>query len=85
MSKTPIGLVKNQECPFARINLNELLEISFNSNFDCKCLQNYKQNQTVNTRTKKLLNLQELNFNKNPEYVNSDPNANIADSVNFNY
>ena len=44
-----------------------------------------KQNQAINTSTKKLLNLQELNFNKNPKYVNSDPNANIADPVNFNY
>ena len=79
-----------QEClaeafPFATIDLDELLEISFNSNFDCKCLQNHKQNQIINTSTKKLLNFQELNFNKNPEYVNSDPNPNIADPVNFNY
>ena len=79
-----------QEClvqafPFTRIDLDELLEISFSCNTDCKCLQNHKQNQTINTSTKKLLNLQELNFNKNPEYVNSDPNANIADPVNFNY
>ena len=79
-----------QEClvqafPFARIDLDELLEISFSCNTDCKCLQNHKQNQTINRSTKKLLNLQELNFNKNPEYVNSDPNANIVDPVNFNY
>ena len=63
----------------------ELLEISFNSNFDCKCLKDNKQNQAINTSTKKLLNLQELNFNKNPKYGDSGPNANIADPVNFNY
>ena len=79
-----------QEClaeafPFARSDLDELLEISFDSNFNCKCLKAHKQNQTINTSTKKLLNLQELNFNKNPKYVNSDPNANIADAANFNY
>ena len=79
-----------QEClaeafPFARSDLDELLEISFDSNFNCKCLKTHKQNQTINTSTKKLLNLQELNFNKNPKYVNSDPNANIADAANFNY
>ena len=35
-----------QEClaeafPFARTDLDELLEISFSSNFDCKCLKNH--------------------------------------------
>ena len=79
-----------QEClaeafPFARIDLDELLEISFNSNFNYKCLKTHKQNQTINASTKKLLNLQELSFNKNPNYVNSDPNANIADPMNFSY
>ena len=79
-----------QEClaeafPFARIDLDELLEISFNSNFNYKCLKTHKQNQTINASTKKLLNLQELSFNKNPKYVNSDPNANIADPMNFSY
>ena len=39
----------------------------------------------MNTSTEKLLNLQELNFNKNSKYANSDPNASIADPVNFNY
>ena len=79
-----------QEClseafPFARIDVDELLEISFNSNYDCKCLKNYKQDQAINTSTKNLLNLHKLYLNKNPKYVNSDPNANIADPVNFNY
>ena len=71
--------------PFTGIDLNELLDASFNSNYVCKCLQNHKQNPTFYKNTTKLLNLQELNFNKNPEYVNSDPYANIADPVNFNY
>ena len=70
---------------FARIDLDEILEISLNSNFDCKCLKNHKKKQTMNTSTKKLLNLQELNFKKNPKYANSDPNASIANPVNFNY
>ena len=79
-----------QEClaemfPIFRIDFNELLEISFNSNFDCKCLKNHKQYQTRKLSTKKLLKLQELNFNKNPKYAKSDPNANITDPVNFNY
>ena len=70
---------------FARIDLDEILEISLNSNFDCKCLKNHKKTQTMNTSTKKLLNLQELNFKKTPKYANSDPNASIANPVNFNY
>ena len=37
-------------------------------------LKNHKHNQAINTSNKKLLNLQELNFNKNPKYVNSDTN-----------
>ena len=69
-------------CPFSRINFNELFEISFNSNL---CLKNHKQYQTRKLSTKKLLKLQELNFNKNPKYAKSDPNANITDPVNFNY
>ena len=71
--------------PFTGIDLNELLEASFNSNYICKCLQNHKQKTSFHTSTNKLLNLQELNFNKNPEYANSDPYANIADPVNFDY
>ena len=71
--------------PFTGIDLNELLDVSFNSNYVCNCLQNHKQNPTFYKNTTKLLNLQELNFKKNPEYVNSDPYANIADPVNFNY
>ena len=71
--------------PFSRIDFDELLEISFNSSFDCKCLKNHKQYQTRKLSTKKLLNLQELNFNKNPKYAKSDPNGNITDPVNFNY
>ena len=60
-----------QEClaemfAFSRINFDELLEISFKSNFDCKCLKNHKQYQTRKLSTKKLLNLHELNFNKSP-------------------
>ena len=47
-------------------------------------MKNHKQNQTINSSTKRLLNLQELNFNKNPKYVSSDPNANIADPVDLN-
>ena len=39
----------------------------------------------MNTSTKNLLNLNKLNLNKNHKYVNRDPNANIADPVNFNY
>ena len=71
--------------PFTGIDLNERLDASFNSNYVCKCLQNHKQNPTFYKNTTKLLNLQELNFNKNPEYVNSDSYANIADPANFNY
>ena len=29
--------------PFTGLDLNELLEASFNSNYTCKCLQNHKQ------------------------------------------
>ena len=62
-----------QECllevfTFARIDLDELLEISFHSISGCKCLKNDKENQT-NTSAKKLLNVQGLSFSNNPKYI----------------
>ena len=66
--------------PYMKIDYEEILDLSYNSNYECNCSQFNKSN-ILEICTKKLLNLKELNFNKNPIFANIDPNLNLADPV----
>ena len=69
---------------FFEINNNDLLENYFNSNFSCKCHTN--RNMTINPeKDVKLLNLKELNFQKDSHYAQLDPDEHIDDPTEFKY
>ena len=70
--------------PYMKIDYEEILDLSYNSNYECNCSQ-FNKNNILEICTKKPLNLKELNFNKNPIFANKDPNFNLAGPVCFNY
>ena len=74
----------NEMFPYRKIDYEEILDLSYNSNYECNCSQ-FNKNNILEICTKKLLNLKELNFNKNPIFANKDPNFNLADPVCFSY
>ena len=71
--------------PFADIDLRDLIDLSFNSNYVCSCLENNKLKNNSEDFMKKIINLKELNFDKNQNYSNKDPNDHVIDPTNFDY
>ena len=71
--------------PFAEIDLRDLIDLSFNSNYICSCLENNKLKNNSEDFMNKIINLKELNFDKNQSYSNKDPNDHVIDPTNFSY
>ena len=71
--------------PFSEIDLGHLIDLSFNSNYICSCLENNKLKNNSEDFMNKIINLKELNFDKNQSYSNKDPNDHVIDPTNFNY
>ena len=71
--------------PFAEIDLRDLTDLSFNSNCVCSCLEKNKPKNNSEDFMNKIVNLKELNFDKNQNYSNKDPNDHVIDLTNFNY
>ena len=53
----------NEIFPYRKIDYEEILDLSYNSNYECNCSQ-FNKNNILEICTKKLLNLKELNFKK---------------------
>ena len=71
--------------PFAEINLRDLTNLSFNSYYVCSCLENNKLKNNSEDFMNKIINLKALNFDKNQNYSNKDPNDHVIDPTNFSY
>ena len=69
--------------PFAEIDLRDLIDLSFNSNYICSCLENNKLKNNSEDFMNKIINLKELNFDKNQSYSNKDPNDHVIDPTNL--
>ena len=77
-------MCNSENFPFFDIDNTDLLENSFNSNFSCKCLTS--KNLTLNPeKDMKLLNLNELNFQKDTHFSQFDPDQHIVDPTEFKY
>ena len=71
--------------PFAEIDLRGLIDLSFNSNYVSSCLENSKLNNNSEDFMNQKIKLKELNFDKNQNYSNKDPNDRVIDPTNFSY
>ena len=71
--------------PFAEIDLRDLIDLSFNSNCVCTYLEKNKPKNNSDDFMNKIVNLKELNFDKNQNYSSKDPNNHVIDPTNFNY
>ena len=71
--------------PLAEIDRRDLIDLSFNSNYICSCLENNKLKNNSEDFMNKIINLKELNFGKNQSYSNKDPNDHVIDPTNFSY
>ena len=77
-------MCNSENFPFFDIDNTDLLENCFNSNFSCKCLTS--KNLTLNPeKDMKLLNLKELNFQKDTHFSQFDPDEHIVDPTEFKY
>ena len=77
-------MCNSENFPFFGIDNTDLLENCFNSNFSCKCLAS--KNLTLNPEKEmKLLNLKELNFQKDTHFSEFDPDEHIVDPTEFKY
>ena len=60
---------------------------TFNSNYICSCLENNKLKNNSDSQSEdfmnKIINLKELNFDKNQSYSNKDPNDHVIHPTNF--
>ena len=74
-----------KKCSHAEIDLRDLIDLSFNSNYICSCLENNKLKNNSEDFMNKIINLKELNFDKNQSYSNKDPNDHVIDHTNFSY
>ena len=70
--------------PFAEIDLRDFIDLSFNSDYVCSCLENNKLKNSSEDFMNKIINLKELKFDKNQNYSNKDPNNRVIDPTNFN-
>ena len=61
-----------KKCSHAEIDLRDLIDLSFNSNYICSCLENNKLKNNSEDFMNKIINLKELNFDKNQSYSNKD-------------
>ena len=91
MSKNPnvntfvCNFCNKEMFPFAEIDLRDLIDFSFNSSYICSCLENNKLKNNSEDFMNKIINLKELNFDKNQSYSNKDPNDDVINPTNFKY
>ena len=69
--------------PFTNIQDHDMLDLTFNSNFQCICLENQFQTSNMEEHIQK--RLKELNFGKNKNHCSKDPDENLTDPTCFNY
>ena len=74
-----------KKCSHAELDLRDLIDLSFNSNYICSCLENNKLKNNSEDFMNKIINLKELNFDKKQSYSNKDPNDHVIDHANFSY
>ena len=59
------------------------MDLYFNSNYVCGCLENNKLKNNSEYFMEKIINLKELNFDKNQNFSNKGPNDHVIDATNF--
>ena len=70
---------------FVEIDLRDLTDLSFISNYICSYLENNKLKNNSEDFIDKIINLKGPNFDKNQNYLNKDPNDHVIDPTNFSY
>ena len=71
--------------PFTNIQDHDMLDLKFNSNFQCVCLESQVQISNMEEHMQKLLGLKELNFGKTINHSSKDPDENLTDPICFDY
>ena len=71
--------------PFTQIGNFKFEKLSFNSNFTRSCLQKDSYSNIYENYLNNVLNIKELIFNKNADYLAKDHNVNVTDQTYFKY
>ena len=69
---------------FTNISNNEILENAFNSNYSCACLNNCNTQHFQGTN-QDIFNLKELNFCKNQNYAQNNPEEQLIENTSFDF
>ena len=69
---------------FTNISNNEILENAFNSNYSYACLNNCNTQHFKGT-TQDIFNVKELNFCKNQNYAQNDPEEQLIENTSFDF
>ena len=77
--------LKTRNPPNFRGEETMLIDLSFNSNCVCVCLENNKLKNMSGDLLHKIINIKELNFEKTQIYSNADHNEHVVDPTSFNY
>ena len=80
-----VQILKTRNPPNFRGEETMLIDLSFNSNCVCVCLENNKLKNMSGDFLHKIINIKELNFEKTQIYSNTDHNEHVVDPTSFNY
>ena len=69
---------------FTNISNNEILENAFNSNYSYACLNNCNTQHFKGTN-QDIFNVKELNFCKNQNYAQNDPEEQLIENTSFDF